>query len=1071
MNYDPQVEAFLSSVEGIDPRNVTTSQKLASLLGHPEIPVRENALMFFTAAICQGHPQNKEKAKDEGLIPLFFELINNPPGPNQLKFGSYICQSLCFPEGNKDIIRQVNGISILLKTLKETKETNPEVAANCMTALMSLASHAANADAIAEPGNIKLLLANLSADTRQEFQSKALNLLLNLTGGKLAQTSYREADAFPVFAEFLKTSNVIQNREIVLKILYNLTASEPNRHAIRTAVLDALLQQLLLPLPQSESIVMLSLRILGNLAFDKIPDDFKQKDDWFAALVRILNCDNQNCVSQALANIQNLLTDELSADQLYKIGSLESIYGIGLKYKSQLPILQKVCLILAEMLVLDECQIAFVEFMGLDFLIPLLDETDLEIQKSVLRAIAHLASTYDVVRRVLWSKGCIQKLAGFLLNCRDREVLRRACLAMINVSLNFADHEEELIKSGVLAKLLSLLVDPKERDFAMLASKILINLTLNDKIRKALSDQGAILATFQLFSHPEDEFKLQAAKLFTNLAISGANRKVMADKGMVAALEKIHDDFKGHGAVKLQIMIALQNCQFPYEEKYDDLNFGVEDKMPELPPDDAADLKEREEFKRQEQQRAEDLAAANALMEQRQAIEEEKRKMEQEQKEEDERQIAELERLKIAEAAKAKAASEAEEQKRREEEARKKEEDDRRRDAMQKKMMKKIALMEEEVKKREEEIAKRQEEEAQKQAEREAKEAEEAKVAAAEKAKREEEIKKNDKRAKIVNEILQVEKNYCRVLNLIISKYLNPLQTSSKSARPILTPEKIRSIFSIVEVVYNYHHLLFEGLESRIKRWLADQMKNTLCIGDIFIRMADNLKCYSTYVNNYNTAMSTLSESSKNNPTFAQFLKRVQADPDLHFEDLESFLIAPIQQLPRYIMLLTDLQRNTLSTHEDFANLTQAVERIKALTIYVNEQKRMAEDLATLQAKQAIIKGKGCPNLAVQHRKFIREGLLNFGENNSIKTKEGYVFLFNDIIVITEKTTNKSGTEYHYKDQVQLQLFRLEDDTRPGKNSFFLKGIKNYILEAHTPTEKNTWIEAIKKVMSNVSKK
>jgi hypothetical protein len=64
-----------------------------------------------------------------------------------------------------------------------------------------------------------------------------------------------------------------------------------------------------------------------------------------------------------------------------------------------------------------------------------------------------------------------------------------------------------------------------------------------------------------------------------------------------------------------------------------------------------------------------------------------------------------------------------------------------------------------------------------------------------------------------------------------------------------------------------------------------------------------------------------------------------------------------------------------------------------------------------------------------RHRKFIREGALNFGENNSIKTKDGYVFLFNDIIVITEKTTHKTGTDYHYKDQVQLQLFRLEDDT------------------------------------------
>ena len=112
-------------------------------------------------------------------------------------------------------------------------------------------------------------------------------------------------------------------------------------------------------------------------------------------------------------------------------------------------------------------------------------------------------------------------------------------------------------------------------------------------------------------------------------------------------------------------------------------------------------------------------------MEQRQAIEEEKRKLEQEQKDEDERysyssslfsplfiyqilllflslpkdvyilyrQLAEMARLKLAEAEKAKAASEAEQQKKREEEAKRKEEDDRRRDAMQKKMMKRIALV------------------------------------------------------------------------------------------------------------------------------------------------------------------------------------------------------------------------------------------------------------------------------------------------------------------------------------------------------------------------------------------
>lgn len=80
-----------------------------------------------------------------------------------------------------------------------------------------------------------------------------------------------------------------------------------------------------MPLPTNESLVMLALRVLANLAFDRtlscfickggltffaeIPPDFSQKEDWFAHLVKILNSENQNCISQALSCIQNLLTD------------------------------------------------------------------------------------------------------------------------------------------------------------------------------------------------------------------------------------------------------------------------------------------------------------------------------------------------------------------------------------------------------------------------------------------------------------------------------------------------------------------------------------------------------------------------------------------------------------------------------------------------------------------------------------------------------------------------------------------------------------------------------------------
>lgn len=74
------------------------------------------------------------------------------------------------------------------------------------------------------------------------------------------------------------------------------------------------------------------------------------------------------------------------------------------------------------------------------------------------------------------------------------------------------------------------------------------------------------------------------------------------------------------------------------------------------------------------------------------------------------------------------------------------------------------------------------------------------------------------------------------------------------------------------------------------------------------------MSCYSTYINNYNTAVATINESKKSNSAFAQFLKviflyycqyylllqRVESDPEVRNQELETLIIAPVQQLPRY---------------------------------------------------------------------------------------------------------------------------------------------------------------------------
>lgn len=148
--------------------------------------------------------------------------------------------------------------------------------------------------------------------------------------------------------------------------------------------------------------------------------------------------------------------------------------------------------------------------------------------------------------------------------------------------------------------------------------------------------------------------------------------------------------------------------------------------------------------------------------------------------------------------------------------------------------------------------------------------------------------------------------------------------------------------------------------------------------------------------------MQTLLDAKKHNPVFVQFLQvsiffannkykytnlilqKAESDPECRMQELNSFIINPIQQLPRYIMLLTDLQRNTPADHPDFDNLAKATEKMKKLTEHVNEQKRESETTAAIVNVQHKLRGK-VPALLVPFRKLVKEGPISYHYSIYIK--------------------------------------------------------------------------------------
>src|SRR5690554_4367338 len=115
---------------------------------------------------------------------------------------------------------------------------------------------------------------------------------------------------------------------------------------------------------------------------------------------------------------------------------------------------------------------------------------------------------------------------------------------------------------------------------------------------------------------------------------------------------------------------------------------------------------------------------------------------------------------------------------------------------------------------------------------------------------------------------------------------------------------------------------------------------------------------YSEYVNNFTTGIELLKSEIQSNPKFAEFVKKCENSPESNYQDLNDFLIQPIQRIPRYQLLLRDLIKNTDLDHPDYPNLTKSLAKVERIAKYINEQKRNTENAAAIQRISSLLTTK-----------------------------------------------------------------------------------------------------------------
>lgn len=124
----------------------------------------------------------------------------------------------------------------------------------------------------------------------------------------------------------------------------------------------------------------------------------------------------------------------------------------------------------------------------------------------------------------------------------------------------------------------------------------------------------------------------------------------------------------------------------------------------------------------------------------------------------------------------------------------------------------------------------------------------------------------------------------------------------------------------------------------------------------VFLKYADFFKMYTEYLNGYEECLSVTSEVSRKDGRFRQFTDTVsQKLTENKGLNLNSYLIMPVQRVPRYVLLLEELRKHTDPKSSEYRQMDEALEKIKTIATKINSNKRKMENMTKLVAIQSRI--------------------------------------------------------------------------------------------------------------------
>ncbi|MED6273989.1 hypothetical protein CHARACLAT_011963 [Characodon lateralis] len=189
-------------------------------------------------------------------------------------------------------------------------------------------------------------------------------------------------------------------------------------------------------------------------------------------------------------------------------------------------------------------------------------------------------------------------------------------------------------------------------------------------------------------------------------------------------------------------------------------------------------------------------------------------------------------------------------------------------------------------------------------------------------------------RKEAILEFLNTESSYGEDLRIIKEEFYCPMQSAG-----LLNTEQLAVVFSNVQELIDVNDRFTEHLQDSIDHAFdqGDDDLLTVYIGEIFLEFVNMLPAFQTYCLQQSTSVNMLNTLEKEKELLRIFLDVSQNDNTaLRRMNLRSFLMAPLQRVTKYPLLLSRIIKVTPECHPDYTRLREAKSRVESHLEHIN---------------------------------------------------------------------------------------------------------------------------------------